>query len=330
MLQTVYAGVDVSSASLTLVTLGAERQPTAARDFANTPAGQRRLLKQLRQLGGEVHVCLEPTSCYHLALCRLLHAAAHVSVSVINPRAVRDFARSMMQRAKTDPCDACVLARYGQAHQPAAWQPPRDIALALRSLSRRLEDLVARATALKNQRHSARRAAFSPYVLKDIELELKAIERRQARLEQEAGQLIESDAQLRQRFALLLSVKGVAAKSALRLLAELSILPAELGKKQWVASAGLDPVPHDSGKSLKAPRHISKQGNTHLRLALLMPALSALRHCPQVKAYYERLLARSRCAKLAAVCAVMRKLLQAIWGMFQTQTAFNPQLFSQA
>ncbi|HEX8312309.1 MAG TPA: transposase, partial [Chthoniobacteraceae bacterium] len=75
-----------------------------------------------------------------------------------------------------------------------------------------------------------------------------------------------------------------------------------------------------------APRHISRTGNRHLRLALFMPALVAIQRSPQIRAAYEALLARGKKKKVAIV-AIMRRLLHAIWGMLHHHQDFNPQLF---
>ena len=118
---------------------------------------------------------------------------------------------------------------------------------------------------------------------------------------------------------------GIGQVSALRLLGELLVLPSDLKAKQWVAHAGLDPRPRQSGTQ-DAPRHISRTGNRHLRLALFMPALVAIQRSPQIKAAYEALLARGK-KKKVAIIAIMRRLLHAIWGMLHHQQDFNPQLF---
>ena len=114
---------------------------------------------------------------------------------------------------------------------------------------------------------------------------------------------------------------GIAAVSAVQILAELMFLPKDMKAKQWVAYVGLDPVPHESGKTVK-DRRISKKGNKYLRSAFYMPALVAIRYSPNVKAFYEKLLSRGK-EKLQAIVAVMRKLLVAIWGMFKNQQDFD-------
>jgi CHAT domain-containing protein len=53
-----------------------------------------------------------------------------------------------------------------------------------------------------------------------------------------------------------------------------------------------------------------------------MPALVAVRHDPQVRAYYEHLQARGK-TKMQALVATMRKLLHAIYGMFKHDQIFD-------
>lgn len=102
-------------------------------------------------------------------------------------------------------------------------------------------------------------------------------------------------------------------------------MPPHLSCRQWTAWAGLDPRPRDSGP-LKPARHISRMGNKHLRGALYMPALAATRDPGPMQSYYQRLLGRGK-AKMVALCAAMRKMLHAIWGMLHHRQPFNEALF---
>ena len=67
---------------------------------------------------------------------------------------------------------------------------------------------------------------------------------------------------------------------------------------------------------------ISKAGNQHLRRALYMPALVAVRHDPHLRGFYEHLVARGK-TKMQALVASMRKLLHAIFGMFKHDQPFD-------
>ena len=142
------------------------------------------------------------------------------------------------------------------------------------------------------------------------------------KLRREARTQIDSEDRLREQFLLLTSVPGIAEISALQILGELVLLAPEMKVRQWVARSGLDPVHQDSGTSVHKPAHISRAGSRHLRRALYMPALAAVRYDPHLKAFYEALLARHK-SKLQALMAVARKLLHAIYGIFKSCTPYD-------
>ena len=77
-------------------------------------------------------------------------------------------------------------------------------------------------------------------------------------------------------FSHLISVKGIAAGSAVAILAELAALPEDMSAREWVAHAGLDPRRQESGTSVQGQVRISKVGNRHLRRALYMPTALSL------------------------------------------------------
>ena len=125
---------------------------------------------------------------------------------------------------------------------------------------------------------------------------------------------------------LLCTTPSVGPLSAVQLLSELAVLPADMTTKQWTAHVALDVREHRSGTSIdKAPR-ISRAGNAYLRRTLFMPVLVALQHSPLVKAYFERLVARGK-PKMKAVVAVMRKLLHAKWGMLRSPSVWDGERF---
>jgi transposase len=142
------------------------------------------------------------------------------------------------------------------------------------------------------------------------------------RLTNAALEFVISDPLLARRYQLLLSVPGFGTVSALHTLAELTLLPAGMDVRQWVAYAGLDPREFTSGTSVHQKARISKAGYKHLRRALYMPALVAVQHQANLRAFYEHLLARGK-TKLQALVATMRKLLHAVFGMFKHDELFD-------
>ncbi len=329
MSEVMFAGIDVSKDTLAVATIDRQNNPTKAVSFANTAAGYSKLLRHLHKLGKAWHICLEPTSNYHLAVARRLHKTAWITVSVVNPKAVHDFAGSLFTRAKTDAKDAQVLATFAQRMAPAAWEPPTVAQMELRAISRYIDNEVKLQTAIKNRIHANKKDEAPAIVGTELRAELRIVQARIIRLRKAALVLIKADKVMARHRVQLNSIVGVADASAIRFIAELGVLPEHLTKRQWVAAAGLDLVVKESGTSVKGKRRISKKGNKHLRTALNIPALVAAQHCPEVKASYEMLQARGLC-KMSALCAVMRKLLQAIWGMYRSNTLWNPKLFCQA
>ena len=149
--------------------------------------------------------------------------------------------------------------------------------------------------------------------------------RRLVKMRREAMKLIQDDEVLRERFALLVSIPGIAEISALHILSELMLLPAGMTVRQWVAYSGLDPVHQVSGSSVHKPSRISRAGNRHLRRALYMPSLSAVRFDPYLRAFYQALRARHKTG-LQALMAVERKLLHAIYGIFKSGKPYDGKL----
>jgi transposase len=317
-----FAGVEVGAQEL-VVSLEREGQRKALKTFSNEPAGHQAIVRHLRCPGRSVRVCLESTGVYGLDLALALERAGF-EVMVANPRAVRHFATALMQRSKNDRLDAVVLLEFALRMPFQAWVPPCPAALQLHAVARRLEALTAMQAAEKSRWHAAQATHTTPPALRrDLERSLRSLRRAIARLSAEAVKIIEQDRDLKLRFDLLVSVHGsIAATSAIQILAELAVVSEDLDVRQYVAYAGLDPRQYSSGTSVHKKVRISKAGNAHLRRALYMPALVAIRRQPHLRAFYQHLRDRGK-LKMVALIAVMRKLLHAIYGMFKHQQPFD-------
>jgi transposase len=317
-----FAGIEVSAKEL-LVTLRRGEQTLPLESFPNTPEGHRAVARHLARKGRVVRVCLESTGVYGLDLALWLQKRSGLEVMVANPRAVRHFAQALMERSKSDPLDARVLLEFAVRMPFQPWQPPSATVLHLCALARRLEAITDLCVAERNRLHAASAAQALPAAIRqDLRRSIAFHQRAVARLTRQALALIAGDPRLQERFQQLDSIPGIGSTSAIALLGELSLLAAGLEVGQWVASAGLDPREYSSGTSVRKQTRISKAGNRHLRRALYMPALVAVRHDPHLRAFYQHLLARGK-QKLQALVAVMRKLLHAIFGMFQHRQSYD-------
>lgn len=270
-----------------------------------------------------VRVCLEVTGNYSLDLALALHAHGQFEINVVNPRRARRFAESLGERSKTDPVDAHVLCEYARRMPWVPWQPPSSAALHLRAVMRAVEDLTSILTQEKNREHAlAASQALPAFVLTELKRHQRYLQNRLVRLRREALQLVARDPQLSRRFQLMQTTPGIGENSALQILGELAVLPDTLDARQWVAFSGLDPRRFKSGTSVEQRPRISRSGSRHLRRALYMPALVALRHDPHLGSFYQHLLKHGK-ARLQAVVAVMRKLLHAFFAMFRSDQPYD-------
>lgn len=310
----IWCGIDVSAKDLAVAIV--DEAAVVERSFSNQPSGHRALIGWLQQQARNTRVCLEATGNYSLDLALALHAAAAIELSVLNPKTACRFAETL-RRSKTDRADACVLAEYARRMPWVRWNPPAEAALRLRAITRHLAGLMKQHTSVANRLHAAGLSLLTPAcVRQDLQRCLRALERSVERMRRAALDLVQHDAALLRRFTLLQTIPGIAEKTALYLLAEVSLLPDGLQVRQWVAHCGLDPRHHESGQSVHKPSRISRCGNHYLRRALYMPALVAVRHDPHLRGFYEALQQRHK-KKMQALVAVARKILHAIFGMLR-------------
>lgn len=321
-------GIDVDSKHLVCrLRLGNGVQKE--RTFDNASPGFKALMRWARQGSSTARVCLEATGVYSMGVATALHEAEGIDVMVVNPKAIKHFATAWLQRSKTDRLDARSIMEYCTRMPFQAWQPSDATLLEIQYLSRRMVQLGNERARERNRLEAMQRLGRpGQCVVRDIEINIRHLQRRIARLEAQALDLIERSERLARKMRLLTSTTGIAHKSAPRLLAELANLPEDMTANQWVAHAGLDPRAYQSGTSTLKPARISKAGNRYLRDALYFPALVASQHDPHVKGYYQHLLARGKKPKQALV-AIMRKLLLSIWGMFKHDQPWNGEKFYQ-
>ena len=312
-------GIDVSSKKLSIASDHEEFE------VGNTSKDHQQIIKRLRRRGRTVHVCLESTGVYGLDLALELFGAPGIEAMVVPPRAARHFAEALLRRSKDDPIDAKVLREYARRMEFKLWQPPPEEMLHLRTLARRMSALTEMRTEEKNRLHAAEATQMLECIRDDIEASIEFLTERITFLRKQTGAHIDQYPRLQCAIARLISVKGIALVSAIRIYAELCVLPYGMTARQWVAHAGLDPRHFKSG-TFQGLTRISKAGNSYLRAALYWPALTAIRCQPNVKAFYGKLLGKGK-KKMVGTVAVMRKLLHSIWGMFKHETNFDGEKF---
>ena len=292
--EVVYVGIDVSKAWLDIARGGEEK----VERVGNDAAGIVRLVEELSQMEKSL-IVVEATGGLEMRMVSEL-ACAQLSVVVVNPTRVRQFARATGQYAKTDAIDAQVIARFAEAVRPEVRILKDDEERHLAGLVSRRRQLVNMLTMEKNRRSTTHSAAKE-----QLEAHIDWLEESITSLEKEIAQLIRENMVWREREQLLRSVSGVGAVTAFTLLAELPEL-GQVNRQQIAALAGLAPYNHDSGPQRKKRRIFG--GRASVRRVLYMAALVATRTNPVIRDFYQRLLLRGK-EKKVALTACMRKLL---------------------
>jgi len=273
--------------------------------FANDRAGHKAFMTWLgkraspQSLAG-LRVVYEPTGPYHRAFERRL-ADAGLDLVKVNPRQARRFAEATGRLAKTDRLDAAMLARMGALLGLEARAVRSPLLNDLKDLHIAREALVKMRTAVKNR---ARTQTLALLKRQNGE-QLRQIERQMAAIDQEILALIKADPDLARRFAILVSIPGVAAITACALLIDMPELGA-IENAQTASLAGLAPIARQSGRW--TGRAFIRGGRANVRQALYMPALVATRFNPDLKRKYDQLIATGKPAKVA-ITAIMRKLI---------------------
>ncbi|WLI12777.1 MULTISPECIES: IS110 family transposase [Pseudomonas] len=323
----VHVGLDVGSRT-TAMGWRDKGRAAGSWDIAQTPKGRKAAVKKLIALK-PLSVVMEATGIYYLDLALELSTAG-LPVSVINPKSSRNFARLMLQHSKTDAIDAQLLAEYGERMTPRLWTPPSPAQLELRAIGRHINRLTCHCTRAKNELHALQATeTTSAMLIEDEEEAIAMFGRRIERFRRAGRDIIASCPILQEQFDHMVAAPGMGEVSTFAVLAELTTLPVTLKSPQISRYAGLDVRLTQSGTSIDKPGRLSKGGNAYLRSAMFMPAMSAIRCDPYVKAFYDVLVGRGK-RKMQAICAVMRKYLTGLWACIRAGEDFDTaKLFSE-
>jgi transposase len=318
-------GVDIAAVTFTASWLTPEGKPSAPVTLAQTPSGFAALQQHLQATGVDpeaTRVVMEATSTYWVALAVTLHEAGY-RVHVINPAQAHYFAKAQLRRAKTDALDAQDLARLATKLDLAPWRPPPPVYHELRQRLLAREALIGLRQQARNQRHAllqwpvvveAARRQFDELIA-DLDDRIATVEREL--------ELVLTNGAWAASAAYLTSAPGIGAITAAWLLVATMNFTLASSPEGLAAYAGLAPMPRQSGTSVRGRPSIGHAGNAHLRSVLYLSTLSAARHNPAIKPFYDRLRAAGKPHKVAR-CAAARKLLHLAWALATKHRNFDP------
>jgi len=281
---------------------------------STTKSGLRSLSRRISRIKPSL-VVLEATGGYEFPVASALYKAG-LPVSVVNPRRIRDHAKSIGRLAKTDCIDAGVIADYGRANRQHCRAFKVRQEQAVKEVVARRSQLIAERSAEKNRL----KQASNPVVLKSIRKNIGNLNQDIKELDREIARLIKDNESWRRRQEVLTSFCGVGTVTSAVLIGMLPEM-GEVNRREVAALAGVAPFNNDSGKQ-KGHKSISC-GRGPVRAALYMATLTAIRRNPVIKEFYERLVKKGKPRKVA-LTACMRKLLTILNAMIATDTTWRP------
>lgn len=296
----VYVGIDISKDGLDVAIHASDK----SWHFSNDNPGINKLRKMLVKLKPAL-VIFEATGGYEMPLYLRLDKAG-LPVTPINPRQIRDFAKSTGKLAKTDVLDARVIAHFGYAIQPSPHHVPDTHEIKVAQARRaQIIDMITMET-------NRLRGASQP-IKRRIEAHITWLKKELEDADKELRESIINDPIWQEKDALLQSVPGVGPVLSATLIAEMPEM-GTLDRRQIAALVGVAPLNRDSG-NFHGHRSIWG-GRAHVRAVLYMATLVATRRNPLIREFYLRLCAAGKKPKVALI-ACMRKLLTILNAMLK-------------
>lgn len=291
----IYVGIDVSKDRLDVHVRPSREAFVVTRDGK----GLEELIERLQALSPRL-IAIEATGGFETIAAAAI-AGATLPLAIVNPAQVRHFAQAVGKRAKTDPIDAEVIARFAEAVKPEPRPLPDEQARLLAELVARRRQIIEMIVA---ERQREKRAE-TRRVRKSLMRTIKTLEKELPEIDGDIDTLVRGSPAWREKEDLLVSFPGVSNTLARTFLAELPEL-GRLSRREIASLAGLAPYTRQSGR-WKGKSMIGG-GRAALRAALYMAALSASRCNRPLKVFYQRLLSTGK-PKMVALIAVARKIL---------------------
>lgn len=321
-------GLDVSKSTVTVYI------PKSGEtiEIENSAEGHQRLYAKLKKLYkkemSEVVFVFEPTGSYSVLLQKFCHKK-RIKAFIIHPKQSSHYAKALKQRNKSDLIDAKVLSMaVVLAGKNEIKIPDIDIVEEeIKELMSFYRFTLKERVRADNRLEAIRSKDGSTYIVNELKKRIEALKKEEKKVLAKILEIIERDENLKRKFELIKSIKGVGDITAIVLL-HLFLRYPNASRTQIVSLTGLDPIERSSGSSVKSKAKISKAGDKLYRGTMFMSTLVAIRHNEEMKAFYERLKARGK-HSTAAQIAVMRKMVIIAHALYKSGQKYNPKKYLQ-
>ena len=321
-----FIGADISKLTIDIAYFDeAKKRWSKPCKLKNIQSGWNELIrtveKQTQARCDSICVVMEATGVYHLKVAAYLSKAG-LNVIVANPGRSAQYAKSQNQDNKTDPLDAKSLQRYGaNLEKFHLFTPDSPEISELKTLLSRMRQLNKD---LQRERNRLEKCGFleaSALLSTSLKRSIRIIIKEQKWVQAHIDKLIASNAKLERNQQLMCSIKGIGKITSQWLLPLLSDQRFNSAREVG-AFLGLAPCHKTSGTTLKTRGKLTGRGNADLRARLYMPAISAATTDPEMRAFYQGLIAKGKPKQLALI-AVMRKLAHLCYGVVKNQIPYE-------
>ena len=322
-------GIDVAQKEL-VVTMGRllddlSEELYAHKVFKNSEAGMKLLVDWVKKLSDStvgVHYVMEATGVYHQKFAYYLSKQGY-NLSIVLPNKISNYMRSLEVKTITDKTCSEAIARFGLGRKLENWKKPKEIYRSLQQLTRERDQIVNERSIVKNQLHAEKSEAH-PYEksLDRLKARIAFLNAQEKEIKKDISEIVSEDKAVKGDVKTMCTIPGIGELTAVIVLAETNGFELIRSKKQLASYAGFDVKEKQSGTSVKGKPKISKKGNRHLRKAMYLPSLSAVKWDERFKAIYVRILARNG-IKMKGLVAVQRKMLEMMYTLFKNKTAYD-------
>ena len=323
-------GIDVSKESMDVCMIESSTQRHYTKCLTNTSEGYSKLKRWLKEHGNDDHehtlFCMEHMGIYTRNLVKYLmsrggkvwlESSLHIKRSI------------GLARGKSDKIDAERIARFAMVHQVDAklvklTHPTLERLQNLKRLrSRLLKSKMSQEFALNEMDHFDKKGTselrrLSKSALDGLNKSLKKVEEKML-------EVIQIDREVRALYELITSVKCVGKVLATDLIVYTHGFTRLLDGKKLACYCGVAPFEYSSGTSIKGSPGTSNFANKVLKYDLHMAAMSAIRHCPELKAYYQRKREEGK-DKMKILNAIRNKLLHRIVAVVKRGTPYEERI----
>ena len=300
-----FIGIDFAKTKFDVVILSRDNLVSNGehKQFCNTKDGVKQLEKWLHLVCGrdvivESVICGENTGVYSVLAAKILTREGY---TVCLESALR-IKRSMgISRGKNDKKDARDIAEYAARHYDklVVYREPSQTSEALKTLFTQRRLLIKQRSDLQRRNKELTGLYKENPLLKKMLASdtriINAIDAEIEKIEAHMKSIIDDNPEVRKVYDILTSMKGIALVNAVALIVYTDNFKRfDYDARRICSYWGIAPFANQSGSSINGKPHVSHFADHYLKSLLTQAAICAIRYCPEISNYAQRLIARKK------------------------------------